>query len=377
MNKIDTVDFYKTLCENEFDFFTGVPDSLLKELCLCIEDLAAEKHILAANEGNAVAIACGYHITTGRFGVVYMQNSGIGNAVNPLLSLADEKVYQIPMLLLIGYRGEPGVKDEPQHQKQGELTLPLLETLGIPWQIVDDNYQQQIKDCHDYMKQNGKTMALVIKKDTFAKYHSTGVEKKGKRDNTANLLAREQALHAILTQLDEDEFVVSTTGKTSREIFEIREAQHVGHANDFLTVGSMGHASSLALGISQNTDKNIYCIDGDGAFLMHMGGLAIAVQNVKDNFKYILINNGCHESVGGQPTIANQLELDKILYGMGFDKVFMVKAEEELILALQYQKKHGKCAIVVWTNQTSRENLGRPTTTPIENKENFEMKIRG
>ena len=367
---IDTKEFYNTLINNKFDFFTGVPDSLLKEFCLCINDLSKSNHIITANEGNAVAIACGYNIATSRYGVVYMQNSGIGNIVNPLLSLADEDVYKIPMLFIIGYRGEPNIKDEPQHIKQGKLTLPLLETLGVKYLILDDNYQKQIKYCYTYIKQTGKPIAIVVKKDSFSKYD------KNLDSNNINTLSREETLDIIINNLGQNDFIVSTTGKTSREIFEIREKNNTNHSNDFLTVGSMGHTSSLALGISLNTQKNIFCIDGDGSFIMHMGGLAVAIQNAKENFKYILINNGCHESVGGQPTIAHNIDIKKILLGFGFKKVNVVNNENELISSLKEQKKNGKFAIIVNTNDKSRKDLGRPTIAPIDNKKQFQTKIR-
>ena len=370
MKMIDTKKFYNTLIKNSFDYFVGVPDSLLKEFCLCINDLSKNNHIITANEGNAVAIASGYNIATSKYGVVYMQNSGLGNIVNPLLSLADEKVYKIPMLFIIGYRGEPNVKDEPQHIKQGELTLPLLDTLGIKYFILNEDYEEQIKQCYDYIKQTEKPIALVVKKDTFSKYEKDFVS------NNNNSLSREEALEIIINNLDNNDFIVSTTGKTSREIFEIREKNKTDHSKDFLTVGSMGHTSSLALGISLNTDKNIYCIDGDGAFIMHMGGLAIAIQNAKDNFKYILINNGCHESVGGQPTIAYNIDIEKILLGFGFKKVFIVDNKEDIVLALKEQKENNKIAIIINTNDKSRKDLGRPTTAPIYNKEQFQKKLR-
>ena len=367
---IDTKSFYDTLIKNSFNYFVGVPDSLLKEFCLCINDLSKTNHIITANEGNAIAIASGYNIATSKYGVVYMQNSGLGNIVNPLLSLADEKVYKIPMLFIIGYRGEPNIKDEPQHIKQGELTLPLLDTLGIKYFILNKDYEKQIKQCYDYIKEYEKPIALVVKKDTFSKYE------KEYNNNNNNELSREEALNIIINNLNNNDFVVSTTGKTSREIFEIREKNKTDHSNDCLTVGSMGHTSSLALGISLNTDKNIYCVDGDGSFIMHMGGLAVAVQNAKSNFKYILINNGCHESVGGQPTIAYDIDIEEILLGFGFKKVFVVDNKKDIVLALKDQKENDKIAIIINVNDKSRKDLGRPTTTQIYNKEQFQKKIR-
>lgn len=367
---IDPQDFYNTLTENNFKFFTGVPDSLLKELCMCITVNTEDNHIISANEGNALAIACGYNIATSDYAVAYMQNSGLGNIVNPLLSLADEKVYKIPMLLIIGYRGEPNIKDEPQHITQGELTLPLLETLGIKYFILNDDYNNQIKACLDYIKENQKPVALVVRKNTFSVY------KNQIKSNKKNELSREEALETIIENLSDDDFIVSTTGKTSREIFEIREKNNQGHANDFLTVGSMGHTSSLALGISMFSKRNIFCIDGDGSFIMHMGGLAVTVQNCKDNFKYILINNGCHESVGGQPTISNNIDIPAILKGFGFEKVFNIYKKEEFENVIPVLKNNGKTAVIVNTNDKSRKNLGRPTTSPQFNKEEFQKKLR-
>lgn len=363
--------FYKCLINNNFDFFTGVPDSILKEFSLCVNNLSPhEKNITEANEGNAVALACGYNIASKKYGVVYMQNSGIGNAINPILSLADKKVYEIPMLLIIGYRGEPNIKDEPQHITQGELTLPLLDTIGIKYFILDDNYEEQIICSYNYIKKYNRTVAIIVRKNTFSKYE---IEEK----NNMNVLTREKALETIISEINSDEYIVSTTGKTSREIFEIREKNNMQHTNDFLTVGSMGHTSSLALGISLNTDKNIYCIDGDGSFIMHMGGLAVAIQNAKSNFKYILINNGCHESVGKQPTIAYDINIPEILNGFGFNKVLTVDNIDSLKKAIREQKENNKIAVVINTNNLSRKDLGRPNTIPKENKIIFQNKLRG
>lgn len=367
---INTKDFYDNLIKNDFTFFTGVPDSLLKDLCSCIRDLSNGKnHIIAANEGNAVAISCGYNIATAKYGVVYMQNSGLGNIINPLLSLADEKIYKIPMLFIIGYRGEPNTEDEPQHIKQGELTLPLLETLGIEYITLDENYKEQIKYCHDYIKDNNKPIALMVKKGTFSKYETQP------KSNNSNSLTREEALEVIINNINSKDYIVSTTGKTSREIFEIREKYNMSHSNDFLTVGSMGHTSSLAFGVSLFTTNNIFCIDGDGSLLMHMGGLAVAIQNANDNFRYILINNGCHESVGGQPTIAYNIDISKILLGFGFKEVIEVCSITELANSLNKSKSKGKIAIVVNTNDKSRKDLGRPNISLISNKEEFQKKI--
>jgi len=359
---VDTKEFYNYLKEKNMNLFCGVPDSLLKDLCAYITDNSEKKdNIITANEGNAVGIVAGNYLATGEFGVVYMQNSGLGNIVNPLLSLTDDEVYKIPFLLIVGWRGEPGKHDEPQHVKQGKLTLPLLETMGIKYMILDENYINQIDECYRYMKEEGKPIALVVRKNTFTPY------KKGKNVNNYTI-TREEALETIIDNITDNDFIVSTTGKTSREIFELREKKNMDHGHDFLTVGSMGHTSSIALGMSLNTKKNVYCVDGDGSFIMHMGSSAITSLNARDNFKYILINNGAHESVGGQPTVAFNIEVEKILEAVGYKDVYKASTCEEIKECLEKMKDRKAC-LVIYTKEGSREDLGRPTKTPIENKE--------
>lgn len=368
---VDTVSFYEYLVKHDLDFFTGVPDSLLKELCACIKDKSDSKHnIIAANEGNSIGLVAGYHLSTGKLGVVYMQNSGEGNVVNPLMSLADPKVYSIPMLLIIGWRGEPGVHDEPQHVKQGEVTLKLLEAMDIEYRILSDDFEDDLNYLVSLAKKDNKPVALVIRKGTFSKYQPINKEKVMMGE-----LLREEALEVILKELGDD-MVVSTTGKESREIFEIRERNNEGHGHDFLTVGSMGHTSSIALGVSIGTDKNVWCLDGDGSFIMHMGGLAIAGQNAGDNFKYVINNNAAHESVGGQPTVSDKIDIKKILEACGFDKVYEARTKEEIKDSINKMKKDGKSALILYTKQGSRDDLGRPTTTPIQNKEAFMETIK-
>ncbi|NLK70346.1 MAG: phosphonopyruvate decarboxylase [Clostridiales bacterium] len=367
---VDTRAFYDYLIKSSMNFFVGVPDSLLKDFCSCVSVNSKEKNIIAANEGNAIAIASGYNISTKNYAVVYMQNSGLGNAINPILSLVDEEVYNIPMLMIIGWRGEPNVKDEPQHIKQGKVTLKLLDCIGVRYLILEDDFKKQIDYCRDYMEKTNKPIAIIVKKRIFSRYMS-------KLDCNSFSLTREKALEEILLSLGNDDYIVSTTGKTSREIFEIREKNNQNHSNDFLTVGSMGHASSIAFGISLGTDKNIYCIDGDGAFLMHMGGLAVAVQNAKNNFRYIMINNGCHDSVGGQPTIGFDINIKSILIGFGLKYVYEVRRLEDLKEALTKIKSQNKSALIVNVRQGSRSDLGRPSIIPVENKKDFSNKIRG
>lgn len=360
---------YNLLQKHHIFFYTGVPDSLLKNLCAYITDHADEKHhVIAANEGGAVGLAAGHYLATGEIPVVYMQNSGIGNAVNPLLSLTDEAVYKIPILLIIGWRGEPGVHDEPQHIKQGQLTIPLLDTMGIKHSILTDDEEKlaiQVNEAVDYIHSTGRTYALVVRKGTFAEY------KLKKNEPVPYSLSREETIQAVARTLPEDAIIVSTTGKISRELFEYRDAQKSGHAHDFLTVGSMGHASQIALGIAlSHPEHPVCCFDGDGAAIMHLGSLGITGQVHPENYTHIVYNNGAHDSVGGQPTIGFQINLPKIAEAAGYRTAISVETEEQLYKTLDVLPRLPKPAFIeIRVKKGSREDLGRPTTTPQENKE--------
>ena len=364
--------FYNLLVNNNINFFTGVPDSLLKNiLCFINEKESTEKHIIAANEGNAIALSTGYYLSTGNPGLVYMQNSGIGNAINPLVSLADNDVYSIPMLLLIGWRGEPGTKDEPQHIKQGKISEDLLKTLDIPFSILPDsleNAEKTIKDAISYINEESAPYALLVRKNTFEEYKSSCSD-----NNSSTLMNREDAIKLIINQLSDSDIVVSTTGKTSREVFEYREELSQDHNKDFLTVGSMGHCSQIALGIAlSKPERKVYCLDGDGAFIMHMGSAAIVGTSKTENFVHIVLNNGAHDSVGGQETAGFKINIAEIAKNCGYGAVFEAKNKNEVTQCLESIKSI-QCPILleIKVNKGSRQNLGRPTTTPIENKKSF------
>lgn len=363
---IEVRDAYEAMVTSGIDMFTGVPDSLLKNICAYITDIAPrEKHIIAANEGNAVGIAAGHYLATGKPALVYMQNSGLGNTVNPLLSLADEKVYSIPMVLLIGWRGEPGVHDEPQHVKQGEVTLGLLDTMQIPYIILEN--ANQIGPLVRLAMDRKSPVAMVIRKGTFGNYKLKNVSANN------NPLSREEALKLVVNHLRLDDVVVSTTGKLSRELFEYREAQEQGHGHDFLTVGSMGHSSSIALGIAlEKPERRVFCFDGDGAFIMHTGSLGIVASMKPRNFYHILFNNSAHESVGGQPTIGYQLDAVGIAKASGYKQAIQAVTKQEIEDALQQiEMMEGPVLLELRVKIDSRDDLGRPTTTPIENKQAF------
>lgn len=366
---VDPKEFYDALAAHGLDFFAGVPDSLLKDLCACITRNTPEnRSFITANEGNAVGLACGYYMATGKLGVVYMQNSGEGNIVNPLLSIADPDVYSIPMLLIIGWRGEPGVHDEPQHVKQGKVTCDLLETMEVPYEVLGEDWRKQVANLIETACSQSRPVALVVRKGTFDSYPFAAA------DNGAPM-SREDALEVLLGELGERDLIVSTTGKTSREIFEIREARGQGHENDFLTVGGMGHTSSIALGMSLGCGANVWCIDGDGSFLMHMGAAAIAGQNAPENFKYVLNNNGAHESVGGQPTVGREIDVPAILRAVGFAEVYEASTPAEVAAGVAVLRAGSRRALVISTHQGARADLGRPTTTPQENKAAMMSKI--
>ena len=307
----------ETLISSGIKFYTGVPDSLLKSFCAYVTDNCGENHIIAANEGGAVGLAAGRYLATGKPALVYMQNSGQGNAVNPLASLADPDVYSIPMVLLVGWRGEPGVKDEPQHVKQGKVTVSLFETLGIPTEVLPDDESAALeltRHMVEKAKAELRPVALIVRKGLFEEY------KLQSKEEDISTLRREAAIEGILRALPEDAVVVSTTGMISREVYETRERLGQGHERDFLTVGSMGHAIMIALGIAKaQPQRKVYCLDGDGASIMQMGNMAIAGQSGCENLTHIVLNNSAHDSVGGQPTVAGKIDFEKIAEELGYN----------------------------------------------------------
>lgn len=350
------------------NFFTGVPDSQLKPLCDYLINTygISDKHIIAVNEGNATALAAGYHLATGGIPCVYLQNSGLGNIINPVASLLNDKVYGIPCVFIIGWRGEPGLKDEPQHIYQGQITLEQLKTMGIATMVLDTESDEkemaeQVNEFKTLLKA-GKSVAFIVRKGALT-YDS---EVAYKNDNT---ITREEVIRHI-TSISGEDIIVSTTGKTSRELFEIREQVGKSHKYDFLTVGSMGHSSSIALGIALNKpNTRVWCLDGDGAALMHMGSMALIGASSPSNFVHLLINNAAHESVGGQPTVADKIDFSQIALACGYKEAFSVANIDDLgQVLLKIEKKSGPIFIEVRTAIGSRKGLGRPTTTPTENK---------
>lgn len=348
---VDVDAFVAGLESGGVDFFTGVPDSLLKSFCAYLTDVCDARHVIAANEGGAVALAAGHYLATGRPALVYMQNSGQGNAVNPLASLADPDVYSIPMVLLVGWRGQPGISDEPQHVKQGKVTVSLFETLGIPTEILPDATARAVACARKMTKRalrERRPVALVVRKGTFGDYAL-----QSRRQDLARA-KREATIEKILKKLPVDAVVVSTTGMISREVYETRIRLGQGHARDFLTVGSMGHACQIALGIARaQPQRPVVCLDGDGAAIMQMGNLAIVGQSGCANLTHIVLNNAAHDSVGGQPTVGGEIDLPAIAKACGYGRRGAPKFRE------------------IRVAKGARKDLGRPKERPQENKALF------
>lgn len=362
--------FVNKLSKITGNFFTGVPDSLLQPFNTYLMKTygVSDQHIIAANEGNAVALAAGYHLATGKTPVVYLQNSGLGNIVNPVTSLLNDKVYGIPCVFIIGWRGEPGVKDEPQHIFQGGITAQMLKVLDIEHYVVDQkttDVEMDVKmSVFSKLLNEGKSVAFLIKKDAFHYNKMVTYQNDYK-------LSREEILRAV-TDSAKDDIIVSTTGKTSRELFEIREASQQPHNHDFLTVGSMGNSSSIALGIALNKkDKRVWCLDGDGSLLMHMGAMAVIGDQSPANLVHVVINNEAHESVGGQPTVVGGVDLQKIAIGCRYNHAYSCADKEGLTKIITGLPQTGPVFIEVKAAIGSRKDLGRPTKTPIENKRDF------
>ena len=375
---LNSSEFLQTLKDAGVEYFTGVPDSLLKEICACITDnLPTERHVIASNEGASVGLAIGHHLATNELSLVYMQNSGLGNAVNPLLSLASPDIYGVPMLLMIGWRGEPGHKDEPQHMHQGRVMIEMLEAMDIPHDILSTDHDQacsQTASLVQSARDLNAPVALIVRKGSFEKY-----ERKTDAIASHYKMAREEAIIVATACLPDNTVVIGTTGMPSRELFEFRAASSMGHHRDFLTVGGMGHASSIAMALAKaRPDRKVVCFDGDGALLMHMGNLAIAGQSAASNFVHVVFNNGMHESVGGQPTVAFDIDIPAVATACGYVKTEQVVTTDALETAMNAAiNMSGPVLIEARVQGGSRSDLGRPTTTPAQNKHALMAFLRG
>lgn len=362
------------LKNNGINLFCGVPDSLLKDFCAYIsENFDRKNNIITANEGNAIALAAGHYLATSNPALVYMQNSGTGNTINPLLSLTDAEVYNIPALIFVGWRGEPNQKDEPQHIKQGKVTDKIFDACEIEHSILPDNENDaktSLEKAFEYMQKTLKPYVFIIKKGTFEKYEK-------KEDVQSYEMTRETAISTVAEFLDKDYVIVSTTGQISRELYEYSERMEKNHSSDFLTVGSMGHASSIALGIAlEKADKTVYCFDGDGAFLMHMGAIPVIASLEPQNFKHIIFNNEAHDSVGAQKTCANKIDFQRLALSCGYKSAFSVRKLEDLKKIMpQFIETKSPSLLEIKVKCGARKDLGRPKEKPIQNKIAFMEKL--
>ncbi len=367
---IDPKLYLDILLDEGVSFFTGVPDSLLKDFCACVNaSVKKDDHVIAANEGAAIGLAIGRHLGSGELPMVYLQNSGLGNIVNPLLSLASPQVYGVPMLILLGWRGEPGVKDEPQHVHQGSVMINMLDAMNVPSVILSNNFEEvikQTKNASKLSKTSSAPVALIARKGIFKDF---SIDKA----LSSMEMTREDAIIEAVNLIEPNAAVISTTGMASRELFEYRASKEMGHNRDFLTVGGMGHANQIGLGLaSSQPNRPVYCFDGDGAALMHMGSMAIAGQSKRDNFVHILLNNGVHGSVGGQPTVGFEIDFCKIAEACGYSYTVKIKKRDEIKKAMQKSREiKGPCFIEIQTMPGNKKNIGRPTSTPKENKEDL------
>ena len=363
-------DFYEVLIKSGVSFFTGVPDSLLKSVLAYITDNTQEaNNIVAANEGSAIGIGIGYHLATNKIPLIYMQNSGLGNSINPLLSLADKLVYSIPMIMLIGWRGEPGHRDEPQHVKQGAVTLDILDTMKIKYIVIDEKSSlHDISEIINFAKEKLVPVAIVVRNSTFEHYSL-------KKENSNNYpLTREEAINRIVNLINKKTIIVSTTGMCSRELYEIgRKDKDL----DFLTVGGMGHASQIAFGIAlKKEDYQVICIDGDGSSIMHFGGIATIGINRPNNFKHFLINNGVHGSVGNQLTNSFAIDYVSTIKAFGYEEVNSCYESAQVNKAIKKSLNSNKLSFLeIKVNTNFRKELGRPKTSPIQNKIKLMNKI--
>lgn len=313
---------YQCLKSNGVEFISGVPDTLLNDFCLGLDThWHKDKHVLAANEGNAVALAAGYHLATNTVPVVYMQNSGMGNAMNPLISLTDKSVYSIPLVMFIGWRGEPGSGDWPQHQRQGELSPVLLDALNIPFRVIDEN-EETVFESIEWALSEARTLsqptALLVRKNVLAQKEKAGFDS----EVQAYTMSREEAIKEIIALAPEDAIFVGSTGRITRELHAIRSSLGHSHERDFLNVGAMGHALSIATGVAAaHPDRSVICLDGDAAALMHMGSMPVSANRDLPNLMHVVLNNGVHESVGGQQSVGFLANLTAIAEDSGYKTI--------------------------------------------------------
>ena len=337
---------FEELAKHGVTFFTGVPDSYLNGFCNYALDNCGSRNIITANEGNAIGIASGHYFASKEISLVYMQNSGLGNTVNPLVSLVDKDVFAVPMLLLVGWRGQGNTEpNHPQHKLQGEITPGLLEIMHIPYTILEDEdekFANVVEKAVKYCKENRQPYGLIAPKGVMA------ANDKPNNVDCTYPMSREEAMEVILNNMPGDTIYSATTGRATRELFFLREKRGETKAHDFLNVGSMGHASSVALGIAlEKTERKVVALDGDSACMMHMGAMTMVSKLDAPNFMHVVLNNGSHESVGGQPSAGHKVDFTKIAEACDYATVgHPVTTEVELVEALEVLRDCGKASFI-------------------------------
>lgn len=369
---ISSVDFSQQLQALAFDTVVGVPDSTFKGLISFFSSQEVFRHLIASNECEAMGIAAGYYLAQNKPAVVYMQNSGFNKTLNPYTSMLSPDVYAVPTLMLVGWRGEPGKKDEPQHKMMGRIMENLFTVMELEYSILNENtWQTQLQQAHDYMRKYERPFVLAIRNDTFDDFK---MPKTTSSETLSKLsLTREEAIQQIVAQTPQNAVFISTTGKSSRELFEIRTKQQHSHNSDFYTVGSMGCASAIAFGVGlAKSSRPIFILDGDGAALMQLGTMATIGHYPNPRIKHILLDNNAHESTGGQPTVSNTVSFPDIAKACGYEYTTSVYSTEELQHAINEISTNNKLSlVVVKVKKGARADLGRPTTTPKENRDAF------
>ncbi len=364
-------------------FVAGVPDTILCELAgrLGAPD-SPLRHLVACNEGAAVAAAIGHHLASGAVAAVYLQNSGLGHAANPLASLAAPEVCSIPLLLLVGWRGELAddgtqLADEPQHRLQGRLTPAQLDLLGIAHETLgpaDSDPAAALRRLLRLALRRQRPVALLLRRGTFAPAPAGSVGPPLAAG--APQMSREQAIEACLRALPAGAATVATTGMASRELFDLRRRRGEPHDLDFLVVGAMGHASHVALGLCcADPGRPVLCLDGDGAALMHLGALASCAG--ARGLLHVVLNNGAHESVGCQPTSAPALRLAALARACGYARVATVRSAASLEAAVRDFLEGGQSGFIEAVCRVGhRADLGRPALAPREAARQFMRALR-
>jgi len=367
---LSTQQFGSELKKLGYDFYSGVPCSFLKNLInYAINEC---DYIMAANEGDAVAIASGAYLG-GKKSVVLMQNSGLTNATSPLTSLNFS--FKLPVLGFVSLRGEPGLQDEPQHELMGQITEKLLKLMQVKWDYLEIDFalaKKQLRKADRYIAK-GETFFFVVKKDTFdeVKLKDQSLKTlqnkiKARSSQKSELPTRRETLKVLTDLSEKDTVLLATTGKTGRELFEVADKD-----NHLYMVGSMGCISSLGLGLAlARPDKKVIAIDGDGAAIMRLGALTTNGYYQPANLLHLLLDNNTHDSTGGQATVSHNVDFVDQAAAVCYPISMSVNGLDELTKAIIKWKMHGGLTFIhLKIAKGSTKELGRPSIKPHEVKE--------